>query len=78
MILTFIAGKDPAKRTRDVAGPVLQFAPPFHFRENHPETSDEVTLDHAMVFHRLVPGNVIVQDVMDNQSGRLCYVYDRL
>lgn len=71
------AHADMKKRTKDIAGPIVQFAYPFHFIDSAPETSDPVTLDTPMYFSGLLPGEVTVRDAMDTRGGHLCYTYDK-
>lgn len=66
------------KRTKDIGGPIIQFAEPFHYVDNAPEESNPVTLDTPMFFSGLLSGDVLVGDVMDTRAGRLCYTYDKL
>ncbi|OIW28973.1 Di-copper centre-containing protein [Coniochaeta ligniaria NRRL 30616] len=69
--------KDMKKRTKDIAGPIWQFAPPFHFLDDRPDTSEPVTLDSPMHFSGLLPGEVTIRDAMDTMGGHLCYTYDK-
>lgn len=65
------------KRTKDIGGPIIQFAHPFHYFDTAPETSNPVTLDTPMYFSGL-SSDMVVGDVMDTRAGRLCYTYDKL
>lgn len=68
-------------RTQDIAGPTIQFAPPFHFDEAHPLSSPQVHIDYPMPVGELIPGvnlSLNIREVMDSMRGRLCYAYDNL
>jgi hypothetical protein len=72
---------DPEARTQDIAGPVLQFAPPFHFEPSHPIASSSIHIDYPMPIGDLIPGVnkfISIRTVMDPMRGRLCYAYDTL
>jgi tyrosinase len=69
---------DPVKRTKDIAGPIEQFAHPFHYFDDYPETSQPVTMKTPLEFHGLIPGKVTVGDAMNTRAGKLCYTYDKL
>ena len=66
------------KRTKDIAGPIIQFAPPFHFFDDAPEESGQATLDTPMHFSGLLSDDVTVGDVMNTKAGWLCYTYEEL
>jgi tyrosinase len=69
---------DMKARTKDIAGPIIQFAPPFHFFDDAPEASGPVTLATPMYFSGLLHDEITVGDAMDTRAGRLCYTYDSL
>jgi tyrosinase len=73
-----ISVADISNRTKDIAGPIMQFAHPFHFFDTAPEASDPVTLDTPLRFSGLLSDDVVVGDAMDTRAGRLCYTYDKL
>ncbi|KFZ01651.1 hypothetical protein V501_09890 [Pseudogymnoascus sp. VKM F-4519 (FW-2642)] len=66
---------DFPRRSKDIAGPTVQFTAPFDFFG--PATSTNVTLDYAMDFKHLASSSssVKISEVMDIQAGRLCYTY---
>ncbi|KAI1840816.1 hypothetical protein JX266_012964 [Neoarthrinium moseri] len=61
----------PARRS-DIGGPDTQFAYPFAFFGDIPYSN--VTLDYTMDFGPLRK-NIKIREVMDPQSGALCYKY---
>jgi hypothetical protein len=72
---------DPEARTQDIAGPIVQFAPPFNFQPSHPKASAQIDIDYPMPIGDLIPGTdrfVSIRSVMDPMRGRLCYAYDTL
>ncbi|KAB5515242.1 hypothetical protein GE09DRAFT_1046195 [Coniochaeta sp. 2T2.1] len=67
--------RDLKRRTKDIAGPVFQFAAPFDFFDDSRQ-SWQVTLDTPMRTDGLLPHDMAVEEVMDIQGGYLCYRYD--
>ncbi|KKY20395.1 putative tyrosinase central domain protein [Diplodia seriata] len=69
--------QDLERRVKDISGPDTQFAYPFDFFGD--VAYHNITLDYQMHFGALSNSTwVRVGDVMDIQSGVLCYGYDEL